>query len=113
MSFNYQSRRALFEPLRVLAYTGISGTYAAVGAPLAFPSHAFRIINNTDGDMFLSYDGTTNFLFVPASSFVLYDISTNNDVDTPFYFAAGTQWYVKQSTAASKNAVYIETIYGK
>jgi len=110
---NLQSIRALFEPIRSVAFGGISGTYAAVGTPLAFPAHAFRIINNTDGDMFFSLDGVDNHLFVPASSFVLYDISANHDFGASFYISAQTQFYVKQSTAASKNAVYIETIYGK
>jgi hypothetical protein len=112
MTFNYQSRSALFETLRSLAYTSISGTYAAVGTPLVNPSHGFRLINNTDGDMFFSIDGTNNHFFVPASSFVLYDISTNKDVDTPFYLGALTQFYVKQSSSPSKNSVYIETMYG-
>lgn len=110
---NLQSIRALAEPLRSLAFGGISGTYAAVGTPLDNPAHAFRLVNNTNGDMIFSLDGVSDHFFVPAASFVLYDISSNNDPNCGFYIAAQTQFYVKQSSAASQHSVYIEIIYGK
>lgn len=100
--------------LRVLSFGGISGTYATIGTALAFNFRAFRVINATNGDVFVSTDGTNNKLFLPANSFVLYDLAANapNVHNTDgFVFAAGTQFYVKQSTAPSSGAVYIEGIY--
>ena len=58
------------DSLRTLGFAGISGTYAAIGAPTAFNWRMFRVINNTDGDMIISVDGTTDNLFVPAFSSV-------------------------------------------
>ena len=101
-----------FDTLRTVAHGSISGSYAAVGTALGFPSNAMRIINNTDGDMFFSDDGTNDKLFVPAGSFVLYDISSNkNSPGDALLIRAGTTFYVKQSTAATKNSVYIEILY--
>lgn len=103
---------AKFDTLRTLAFGGISGTYAAVGPILANPANAFRLINNTDGDMFFSDDGTNDKWFVPASSFVLYDISSNRtSPSNTLQLAAQTQFYVRQSTAPTKNAVYIEILH--
>jgi len=102
--------------LRSLAFGGISGTYAAVGTPLTVNWRMFRITNNTNGDLFISFDGTNNNLFVPASSFVLYDLSANaapvTESDT-FVMQVGTQFYAKQSTAPSSGAVYVEGLYAR
>ncbi len=101
---------------RTLAFGGISGSYATVGTPLSHNWRAFRIVNATDGDLIFSLDGVANNLFVPANTFVLYDISTNsspaNTIDT-LVFGIGTQFYVKQSTAPTSGAVYIEGIFAK
>lgn len=105
-----------FDALRSLAFGGISGSYAPIGTPLARNWRMFRVTNNTDGDMFISADGTTNNLFVPKNGYVLYDLATNappiNQSDT-FVMGIGTQFYVKQSTAPSSGAVYIEGIYAR
>lgn len=101
---------------KTLAYSGISGTYAAVGSPVAHNWRAFRIQNATDGDMIISFDGTTDNLFMPAGSFVLYDVATNaTPIGTIDNLLVGinTQFYVKQSTPPSKGAIYIEGIYAK
>ena len=63
--------------------------------------------------MIFSTDGVTNMLFIPKSSFKLFDICTNRQNNAPtFVIQPGTQWYVKQSTAATSGDVYIENIYG-
>ena len=102
--------------LRSLAFGAISGSYATVGTPLTVNWRVFRITNNTNGDLFISLDGTNNNFFVPASSFVLYDLSANvapvMQSDT-FVLQIGTQFYAKQSTAPSSGAVYIEGLYAR
>lgn len=103
---------AKIDVLRSLAYTSTSSSYAAIGTPLAHPANAFRVINNTDGDMFISDDGTNDKLFLAAGSFVLYDVATNKVA--PFnnlMQAAQTQFYVRQSSAPSKGSIYVEVIY--
>src|SRR5258706_15965538 len=101
---------ARFDALRSLAFGGISGSYAVIGTPLTQNWREFCIVNGTNGDIFVSADGTTNNFFIPARSFLLWDLSTNappiSESDT-FVLAIGTQFYVKQSTAPSSGAVYI------
>lgn len=104
------------DTLRSLAFGGISGSYAPVGSSLDNNWRMFRVINNTDGDIFVSVDGTNDNLFVPAGSFVLYDIATNTANTSDFdvmVFAMGTRFYVKQSTAPTKGSVYIEGLYAR
>lgn len=101
-----------FEALRTLDYTGISASYAAVGTKFANPIRLICITNNTDGDMFFSTDGNTDMLFVAAGSFKLFDLNTNRqNSDQVWVLQKGTQFYVKQSTAATQKSVYIEVLY--
>lgn len=104
------------DSLRSIAFGSISGSYAAVGSAIAHNWRIFKITNNTDGDMFISFDGTTDNLFVPMASFTLYDLSTNapplSEVDN-LVLGVGTQFYVKQSSAPTRGSLYVEGIYAK
>lgn len=104
------------DSIRTLAFGGISGSYAAVGSAIAYNWRIFRITNGTNGDLFISFDGSTDNLFLPASSYVLYDLSTNaapiSESDN-FVLAVGTQFYAKQSTAPTSGSVYIEGFYAR
>jgi hypothetical protein len=102
------------DTLRTLGFASISGTYAAFGTSFTNPIRLICFTNNTDGDMFFSDDGVNNKFFLAASSFKLFDITTNKQLkDQLWCFAIGTQFYVKQSTAPSKGAVYIECLWGQ
>ncbi len=107
------SQTAVIDTYRTIAFGAISGTFAAVGTPSTHLVRVFCITNNTNGDLIFSTDGINNQLFVAQSSFKLFDLSTNKEINAPFFLPAGTQFYVKQSTAATSGAVYIETIYGR
>lgn len=107
---------ARFDSIRSIAAASISGTYAAIGSPLTQNWREFRIVNKTDGDMFISADGTTDNFFLPANSFLLWDLSTNAppvSSSDSFVLALKTQFYVKQSTAPTTGSLYIEGIYAR
>jgi hypothetical protein len=111
---SYAGIRVQFDTLRSLAYTGISGSYAQVGAAFAYPARIVKISNNTNADILVSFDGTTNHDYVAAGGFVLYDYSTNkNNTDIGGYFfqAIGTQVYVLSSGSPSSGSVYVTVIY--
>jgi len=97
--------------IRSLAFGGISGTYATVGTVFTFPVKLICFTNNTNGDVFFSDDGTNDKLFVAASSFKLFDFTSNRNALQPVWaIPKGTQYYVKQSTAPTSGAVYIECL---
>lgn len=105
------------DTLRTLAYTGTSGSYAAVQTAIAHNWRMFRIINETDGDMLFSLDGTNDNFFVPSYSFVLYDLATNAPpikVTDELALSVGTIFYVKRTgTAPTQGSVYVEGIYSQ
>lgn len=108
-------QRAHLEALRSLAFGGISGAYAVVGAALANPARLICISNDTEGNMLFSRDGATDEIFVAAGSFKLFDISTNHRPanQDDLVFETGTQWYVKQEEAPVSGSVYIEVLYAE
>lgn len=107
--------RAFFEPLRSLGFAGISGTYAAVGDPLANMVRAFCITNNTQGDMIFSLNSsnTAGDMFIARGSYKLYDVQANINpqFDDKYVLAIAEQFYVKQVTAPVSGEVYIECLY--
>ena len=104
--------RATYDTIRSLAHGSISGSYAALGAKLAFPARILKLVNNTDGDLLVSTDGSNDMDFLAANSFVLYDLATNRQVAGQQYtFPANTQFYIKQSSAPTKNSVYLVVVY--
>jgi len=106
--------RVFFEPIKTLGFGGISGAYASVGSVTENPVRAFKISNNTAGDLYFTTNLTQDEMFVAAGSFTLYDLQSNINpqFDDKFVLAIGTQFSVKQVTAPVSGSVYVECIYG-
>jgi len=113
------SRIASFDVLRVLANGSISASYAKVGVIFAHNVRAFRLINNTNGDMFFAVtngatpasDGTADNFFVPAATFLLWDISSDASGATnapAFVLPRSSLVWVRQSSAPSTGSVFVE-----
>ena len=102
-----------YEPLRSLAFGGISGSYAGVGLPFANPVRLICIDNNTDANILVSFNGVDNHTFVAANGFKLLDYCSNrNDMGGNLEHPAGDRLYVKQeSGAATSGTVYVTVVY--
>ena len=106
--------RVLPEELRSLAFGDISGSYAALGDPLAHPARIMLFQNATDKDVLVSWDGVTDHMMVPVQSFILVDVGTNKGIGSEFAVAQETQFYVKDTgVATTLGAVYLTVLYGK
>lgn len=106
------TQQAQIDTLRSIAFGSISGSYAAVGSALTYGARLIAFTNATNGDLFVSTDGSTNMLFLLANSFKLFDLTTNRSINDPvFVFVPGTQFFVKQSSAPSSGTFNIEVIY--
>ena len=109
------AKRVHSDTLRSLGFASISAAYAAVGSALTVNPRIICITNKTQGDMIfsLSSSNADGNLFIPAGSFKLFDLTANlvPGKDDNFEMAIGDQWYVKQVTAPTSGAVYIEYVY--
>lgn len=103
-----------FDPYRTTAFGAITGTFTPIGGPTTHLMRLMKIVNNTNADINVSFDGTTNNDFIPANSFSLYDLQTNTQTNDYFYLADGTQVYINYNSGApTSGAVYVIMIYGK
>jgi hypothetical protein len=99
--------------LRSLGSGSISGTYAAIGTPFAHPMRLLKIINTCNTDMVISFDGINDNDYVPAGSFSLYDLTTNQYSTAGWFFRINTQVYAKQTSAPGSGSVYVIAMYGQ
>lgn len=97
------------ETERTLAFGSISGTYAAVGLPLAFASVQLILQNQTDVAVSFSFNGSTSAITLAAGSVFCSDVQANRDGQNPFRAPQGTQFWV--SGSPSSGAVYISSFY--
>lgn len=102
------------DALRSLAFGSIGATYLPLGTPFGHPMRIIKIVNTTNADMVISFDGTNDNDYIPAGSFALYDLSANEDNGSAgWFFRVGTQVYVKYNSAPSSGSVFVTTLYGK
>ncbi len=89
------------ETLRSLAFGGISASFAAVGAVLANPIISYKISNDTDANLILSYDGVNDHEFLASNSFVLFDTGANkSNRGEGLYLSQGDRLFVRQEVGA-------------
>lgn len=100
------------EPLRSLAYTGISSSYAPIGIPLSNPTRILLVQNLTNATLTFSYDGVNDHFVLPANGFKLTDITTNELPQAGgFFVSRGTQMSVKTNGTPSSGSVYVSAEY--
>lgn len=104
--------RAIFDPLRSLAFGSIGASYAAIGTALTRPARLIKIDNLTDATLLFSIDGTSDHTVIPANGFLLLDIATNQEDTQGFEIATGTSFYVKESGTPTSGSVYVTVVVG-
>lgn len=88
------TQRINWEPLRSVDSATFTGTYAAVGSPLAHSAYILKLVNNSNVLVTVSIDGVSDIDVCPANSFWLYDEDTSGN-PTPEGIPQGTQVFVK------------------
>ena len=90
------------------------GDYVTLGSPLGHAMRVLHFINQTDVNLVISFDGTTNNVFLGAGSFALYDLTSDQDGNESFRYQNGTQIYVNYATSApTEGEIFLIAIYGK
>ncbi len=108
-----------FSQLVDVPATGIpDDAFIALGEPFDHAMRVVHLINDSNGYFVVSFDGVTENIILLADSFVLYDLTSDQDANESFRYQAGTQMWIKAlivatSTATQTDAVYLTTIYGK
>jgi hypothetical protein len=98
------------EPLRILAFGDISGTYAPIGDPFYHPIKFMILQNDTDVSITFSWDGVTDHLQLPSTGQLVLDIGSNSSLPIgALYFQKGDRIYA--SGSPSMGAVYLSVFF--
>lgn len=98
-----------YETIKSIDSASFTGSYQAVGVASTHPCRVFKIVNNSNIAVTVSTDGIHDHDFIPAATFVLYDVGTNRGNSAPELNLPPTQFYVK--AAAGVGLVYVVIIY--
>lgn len=105
------TRKLLSEELRSIDSSTFTGSYQALGTPLENAASIVKLVNNSTVLVTVSEDGgITDHDIAPASSFFLYDCTTNTAQESgSIFIPQGTQYSVKGS--AGTGSVYLVVKY--
>lgn len=105
------TQQLVYEPLRSIDSTTLSGGYQAIGTPLAHPATIIKMVNNSTSLVTISVNGTSDADVLPGTSFWLYDVTANTPMqgDPAIFIAEGTQYFVKGS--AGTGLIYLVVMY--
>lgn len=81
------------EALREVAAGSITNTYASLGGPLEHRAYIITMMNNTNGDIYVTVDTTQDEIKIPAQSGRVWDYKTDDGIKK-----VGTQFYIKYET---------------
>lgn len=97
---------------RSIAFGSIGASYAAIGSQFPQAMRILKVDNLTDALLQFSFTGNTDHFVVPAGSFLLVDVCTNEVQTAGFFISVGTILYVKTIGTPTSGSVYVTTIYG-
>lgn len=106
--------RVKFSAVRELDFGDISGSYAALGTPLAEHVRLIRLVSTFDDEVYVSMDGTTDQVRLAQGSFLLLDLSANRVRDDGLFIPVGTQFYVKSvGSDPTSGSIWLEVLYAE
>lgn len=108
------TQQLLYEPLRSVDTSTLSGSYVPLGTALAYPASIVKLVNNSTVPVTVSTDGINDMDIAPTDSFFLYDVTTNgpsNGGDDGIFIPQGTQYLI--SGSAGTGLVYLVVQYIK
>lgn len=104
--------RLLPETIRTIGFASIGAAYMGIGTGFANPVVIFHLQNLTDALLTFSFDGVNDHLVLPASGFILLDVSTNKSISNAMFISQGQRIYVKENGVPTSGSVYLTVFYG-
>lgn len=106
---NPLSIRATIDILRSIDSSTFTGSYQALGTPVANSVRIMKFVNNSNQDVTISIDGVNDYEILPATSYFVIDFSANRETGNAWELPSNTQFYVKGT--AGTGSVYLSIYY--
>lgn len=91
--------------------TAFTGAYQKLGGPLLFASPLMKFVNNSNVDVFVSWDGVTDNDIIPAGGFALYDFSSDAGTIRGLFAPKNTQFWVKGAATATNSGIFYLVVF--
>lgn len=113
MAVTNLATRGKFDTMRSLSYSSIGSGFMGVGTAFEYPVKLLKIINLTNANLIVSYNGVNNQDIVTANGGVIYDVAANKaDPAGSFQLSVGDRVYVMEETSAPTSGnVYVVVVY--
>lgn len=110
---NDRAIRAQFDTLRSLGYASIGASYVIVGTTFSQPVRGIKVVNTSNANLIVSYDGLNDNDVVTANGGYVYDYASNKSEQAGNLLQpVGNGVWVKQETSApTSGTVYVVIIY--
>ncbi len=103
--------RSSCDPVRTIAFGGISAVYAGVGVSFSSPVRILHLQNLTDTILMFSYDGINDNFPLATQGFIVLDFTSNQALTQGFFFAQGHRLYVRNMVAEGYNPPTIDSVW--
>ena len=107
------STRLTHEPAREILVADIKSYYVPVGDKIDYPVRQILYQNDTDEDIWFSFNGIDNGFFLRAGQDFVQDITINQVGDKGLLVPAGDYLYVKQRGIPTLGSVSVTIFYGQ
>jgi hypothetical protein len=90
----------------------LTGAYQNFGSALSNPCYYAYLINDSDVDVYISKDGSTNHIRLPSGVQIplTYYSRHNSLIQGSYLFSSGTQLSIKQVTASGTGFITINLL---
>lgn len=106
---NLLSQNLYPNPLKSINSATFTGSYQALGTSLENSCRIVKFTNTSNVSVTVSWDGVNDHEILPASSFLLLDVSANREKADICEIPKGTQFLVKGS--AGVGLVYVSSYF--
>lgn len=93
--------RIVADELREIAFGAIGVQLTPIGEVFTNPIRILSIKNDTDADLYFSYDGVTLQEYLPAQTGMVLDFTSNSGATVFPLMASGTTIYVAQNAVVA------------
>ncbi len=108
MTLSSTPEPARFDGLRSLAFGSIGATFSALGTPFDNVNRILKLVNTTDADVIVTFDGINDNDIVPTGGFVLYDFFSDQLILSKF-----TQISIRRLTVPTSGTFYAIAVHAR
>lgn len=108
----FKGSKLKFEAVRLVAFGSVGASYAALGTATAKEAAFLMITSSLDKDAYLSFDGSTDHIYIAAGQILPFDIQGNHAGTGTLTLPKGTTIYQKRGPGGASGSGNLVVMVG-